>query len=303
MIPFELAEPTSLAAAIKLLDPDDESIRPIAGGTALMLMMKAGVFRPAKLVSLRRIERKHATVAADANGLTIGAMTTLSELERSADVQAHAPLITRTLLTLSNVRVRNVATVGGALAHGDPHMDLPPVLMALGATLTVAGPDGERSLPIEDLYSGYYETVLAKDELIASVQVPAQRGRHAAYMKVTTGSVDDWPALGIAVVIETAGDAIKSIRMVASAATEKATRLTSAETVLNGNRVDDRLVQRAAEAAVEEVEFISDVRGSIPYKRELMRVYVRRAIRAALAPTLPSPASGEGTRESESGSH
>ena len=282
MIPFELAEPTSLAAAIKLLDPDDETIRPIAGGTALMLMMKAGVFRPAKLVSLRKIERKHATVAADANGLTIGAMTTLSELERSADVQAHAPLITRTLLTLSNVRVRNVATVGGALAHGDPHMDLPPVLMALGATLTVAGPDGERSLPVEDLYSGYYETVLAKDELIASVQVPAQRGKHAAYMKVTTGSVDDWPALGIAVVIEAADNAINSIRIVASAATEKATRLTSAEAVLNGSRADDRLVQRAADTAVEEVEFVSDVRGSIPYKRELMRVYVQRAIRAAL---------------------
>src|SRR6185312_6633421 len=118
-------------------------------------------------------------------------------LEHSADVAQHAPLITRTLLTLSNVRVRNVATVGGAMAHGDPHMDLPPVLMALGATLTIAGPAGERSLPVEELFSGYYETVLAKNELIASVQVPAQHGKRAAYMKVTTGSVDDWPALGV----------------------------------------------------------------------------------------------------------
>ena len=163
MIPFELAEPTSLAAAIKLLDPDDETVRPIAGGTALMLMMKAGVFRPAKLVSLRKIESRYATITVDADGLNIGAMTTLSDLERSADVRQHAPLITRTLLTLSNVRVRNVATVGGALAHGDPHMDLPPVLMALGASLTVAGPSGERSLPVEELFSGYYETVLAKE--------------------------------------------------------------------------------------------------------------------------------------------
>ena len=197
-------------------------------------------------------------------------------------MRKHAPLITRTLLTLSNVRVRNVATVGGAMAHGDPHMDLPPVLMALGASLTVAGPDGERSLPVEELFSGYYETVLAKNELIASVQVPAQRGKHAAYMKVTTGSVDDWPALGIAVVIEGDADAIKSARIVASAATEKATRLKSAEAVLNGNRIDDKLVQRAADAAVEEAEFVSDVRGSVPYKRELMRVYVQRAVRAAL---------------------
>src|SRR5262249_35540632 len=205
MRPFELAEPTSLSEAIQLLDRDDETIRPIAGGTALMLMMKAGVYRPAKLVSLRKIERKYATIAAAADGLTIGAMTTLTDLERSADVQKHAPLITRTLLTLSNVRVRNVATVGGAIAHGDPHMDLPPVLMALGASITIASPHGERRLLVEDLYSGYYETVLSKNDLIAFVQIPAQAGKHAAYIKVTTGSVDDWPALGVAVVIE--GDA------------------------------------------------------------------------------------------------
>src|SRR3954466_15380735 len=192
MIPFDLAEPTSLAAAIKLLNPDDPTIRPIAGGTALMLMMKAGVFNPDKLVSLRKIESKYSAISADASGLHIGAMTTLSALEHSDDVKKHTPVITRTLLTLSNVRVRNVATVGGALAHGDPHMDLPPVLMALGATMTVVGPDGERSLPVEDLFTGYYETVLALNELIAFVHVPVQKGKQAAYMKVTTGAVDDW---------------------------------------------------------------------------------------------------------------
>jgi aerobic carbon-monoxide dehydrogenase medium subunit len=282
MRPFELAEPTSLSEAIKLLDPDDDAIRPIAGGTALMLMMKAGVYRPAKLVSLRKIERKYATIAAAAGGLTIGAMTTLSDLERSADLQNHAPVITRTLLTLSNVRVRNVATVGGAIAHGDPHMDLPPVLMALGASLTVASPHGERRLLVEDLYSGYYETVLAKNDLIASVQVPAQGGKHAAYMKVTTGSVDDWPALGVAVVIEGDANAAKSARIVASAATEKAVRLRLAEEILSGDRMDDRLIRRAADAAAEEAQFVADVRGSVPYKRELMRVYVQRAVRAAL---------------------
>jgi carbon-monoxide dehydrogenase medium subunit len=281
MIPFELAEPTSLAAALRLLDPDDETVRPIAGGTALMLMMKAGVFRPAKLVSLRKIEGLYTTITAGADGLTIGAMTTLGALERSADVRKHAPLITRTCLTLSNVRVRNVATVGGAMAHGDPHMDLPPVLMALGASATIASPNGERSLPVEELYSGYYETVLTKNELIASVHVPAQRSGHAAYMKVTTGSADDWPALGVAVVLEKDGDAIKSARIVASAATEKATRLKTAEAALSGQRMDGKSLQRAADAAVAEAEFVADVRGSVPYKRELMQVYVRRSVQAA----------------------
>ena len=282
MTPFELAEPTSLAAAVQLLDPDDETVRPIAGGTALMLMMKAGVFRPTKLVSLRKIEPRYATIAADANGLTIGAMTSLSDLEHSTDIGGHVPLVSQTLLTLSNVRVRNIATVGGALAHGDPHMDLPPVLMALGASVTVAGPKGEHSLPVEDLFTGYYETVLAKNELIASVRIPMQHNKHAAYLKVTTGSADDWPALGVAVVIEGNRDAVTSTRIVASAATEKAMRLKSAEAVLNGKGIEDAIVRQAADAAVVEAEFVADVRGSIPYKRELMRVYVRRAICAAL---------------------
>jgi len=282
MIPFDLAEPTSLAAAIKLLNPDDPTIRPIAGGTALMLMMKAGVFNPEKLVSLRKIESKYSSVSATDDGLRIGAMTPLGVLERSADVKKLTPLISRTLMTLSNVRVRNVATVGGALAHGDPHMDLPPVLMALGATMTVIGPKGERNLAVEDLFSGYYETVLEKNELIAEVHVPAQRSKKGAYMKVTTGSADDWPALGVAAVIESDGKAIKSALIVASAATVKATRLKNAEAMLNGKTIDDKLLAEAGEAAVKESEFIADVRGSVPYKRELMKVYVRRAIRAAL---------------------
>src|ERR1700759_2928822 len=191
MIPFDLAEPTSLSEAIKLLNPDDPTIRPIAGGTALMLMMKAGVYNPEKLISLRKIESKYSSISAGADGLRIGAMTTLGMLERSAGVRKHTPIISRTLMTLSNIRVRNVATVGGALAHGDPHMDLPPVLMALGAWLTIVGPEGERSIPVGDLFTGYYETVLALNELIAFVHVPAQITRQAAYMKVTTGAVDD----------------------------------------------------------------------------------------------------------------
>ncbi len=283
MISFELAEPTSLASAISLLDPDDPTVRPIAGGTALMLMMKAGVFHPEKLVSLRKIERKYSDIRADANELVIGAMTTLSALERSLEVKKLAPIITRTLLTLSNVRVRNVATVGGALAHADPHMDLPPVLMALNATVTVIGPTGQRELAVADLFAGYYETSLEKNELISEVHVPAQGTRKGVYLKVTTGSVDDWPALGVVAVVEIDGKSIKSASIVASAATEKATRLNSVEEVLTDSNVTDDLFRRAGDAAIAEVELISDVRGSAAYKRELLRVYVRRALTAALS--------------------
>jgi len=290
MIPFELLEPASLHEAISLLDPDDPTVRPIAGGTALMLMMKAGVFRPARLVSLRKLGNPFSQIAVGADGhVTIGAMTPLAMVERSPEVAQAAPVIPRAMRRLSNIRVRNVATVGGNLAHGDPHMDLPPILISLGAEITVTGPQAngktsERTIAVEDLFAGYYETVLAKNELITALRIPPQGKSRAAYMKVTTGSAEDWPALGVAVKLEAEGSVVKSARVVVSAATEKATRLTATEQVLTGATIDDKALARAGDAAADEVECISDVRGSAPYKRELVRVYVGRAVREALNP-------------------
>ena len=138
---FELVEPSSLGEAMGLLDPDDPAVRPIAGGTALMLMMKSGFYRPRRLVSLRALGPALTIIDATREGvLDIGAMVRLSQIERSAVVRQAAPVLADMLLTHSNVRVRNVATVGGNLAHGDPHMDLPPVLIALGASVRVVGP-------------------------------------------------------------------------------------------------------------------------------------------------------------------
>jgi carbon-monoxide dehydrogenase medium subunit len=128
---FELVEPSSLGEAMGLLDPDDPAVRPIAGGTALMLMMKSGFYRPRRLVSLRALGPALTIIAATPEGgLDIGAMVRLSQIERSAVMREAAPVLADMLLTHSNVRVRNVATIGGNLAHGDPHMDLPPVLIA-----------------------------------------------------------------------------------------------------------------------------------------------------------------------------
>ncbi|HEY2229889.1 MAG TPA: xanthine dehydrogenase family protein subunit M [Xanthobacteraceae bacterium] len=284
MIPFDLAEPATLAEAICLLDPDDAAVRPIAGGTALMLMMKTGVFRPARLVSLRAI-KELSTIAPQPDGaLRIGAMTPLSVLERSAAMRAHAPVVIQTLRTLSNVRVRNVATVGGHLAHADPHMDLPPVLIALGAHLVAAGPAGERTIAVEDLFAGYFETVLRRDELITAVVVPGQGGRRAAYLKCTTRAVHDWPALGVAVSLAPDGAAPRAARIVISAATEKPVRLPAAEAAL-ADGGGEAALRRAGDAAADQAETISDGQGSAAYKRQLVRVYVRRALSAALGRT------------------
>jgi carbon-monoxide dehydrogenase medium subunit len=282
MTPFELLEPRSLREAAGLLDGAES--RPVAGGTAVMLMMKMGVLRPARLVSLRAVEQRYSGIAAGPDGgLRIGALATLSALERSNAVKSHAPVITRALKTLSNVRVRNVATVGGHLAHADPHLDLPPVLIALGASVTIVNPAGERTVPLDQLYAGYLETTLARNELIAEVTVPAPAGRRAAYLKCTTRSADDWPALGVAVVLDADDGVVRGARIVISAATDTPTRMTKTEAVLRGARVDAATLARAGEAAATEAGVIGDSHGSAAYKKELVRVYVARAIRAALA--------------------
>jgi carbon-monoxide dehydrogenase medium subunit len=145
----------------------------------------------------------------------------------------------------------------------------------------VHGKKGERTIPVADLFAGYYETVLAKDELIASVTIPAQEARRAVYLKVTTRAAHDWPALGVAVSVAADGNAVKDAAIVVSAATERPIRLAGAEAAAKG-AADDAGFRRAGDAASEEAELTSDAQGSAAYKKELLRIYVARALRAAL---------------------
>jgi carbon-monoxide dehydrogenase medium subunit len=278
--PFELAEPRSLAEAIALLDPDDTAVRPMSGGTAIMLMMKAGVLRPTRLVSLARLELAGIEIGPGGE-LRIGALTRLSDIERSPIVRRGWPVIAKTLRTLSNVRVRNVARLGGHLAHGDPHTDLPPLLSALGARAAIAGADGERVVPVQSLYAGYLETTLKRNELITAVEIPPVAGC-AAYMKCTTRSADDWPALGVAVAFNLKNGLMNEMRVVISAATDRPIRMVAAEAVLNGKPAEDRILKEAGEAAAAEADIESDLHGSASYKKQLIRVYVKRAVHEAI---------------------
>jgi carbon-monoxide dehydrogenase medium subunit len=284
MAPFELLEPRSLRKAAALLDIDAPAARPIGGGTALMLMMKMGVLRPDRLVSLRAVEKRYARIGAQAGGgLRIGALATLAALERAPAVRREAPVLQAALKTLANVRVRNVATLGGHLAHADPHLDLPPLLIALDASVVTIASDGEgRTMPLAELYRGYLETTLRRGELIAEVRVPRQSPRRAAYVKCTTRSADDWPAIGIAVALETDASAIRSARIVVSAATDMPTRLPRAEDALRGAAPSDEVLRRAGDIAAEDAPVVGDAHGSAAYKRQLLRVHLGRAVRQAL---------------------
>lgn len=281
-MPFDLVEPPSLREALAQLDPDDPAVRPLAGGTALMLLMKSGFFRPKRLVSLRAAGERLTSIRTAADGtLRVGAMVRLGALERAAEIRRGFPVVARTLRTLSNVRVRNVATLGGHLGHADPHSDLPPVLIALDAQLVLAGPNGERSMPVDGFATGLYETVCKGNELIVEAVIPAFGRKRAAYVKCTTRSADDWPALGIAVAWDARGGTVGSPRIVLGAATERPTRLKAAEGVISGHALDDARLKHAGEAAAAEANVIGDGRGSVAYKKQLVKVHVMRALREA----------------------
>ena len=281
---FELKVPGTLRAAVELLDADDPTVRVISGGTALMLMMKSDVFRPTRLVSLSGIEKEFSSMDVLPDGsFRIGAMTTLAQLEKADDLAAFAPVIRQTMRILSTPRVRNVATVGGALAHGDPHMDLPPVLVALGAEIVALGRDGERRIPVEELHTGYYETVLHGDELIKEVVIPPQQGRRAVYLKCTTRAMKDWPALGVALSVDMTGDTARDARLVIGAVSERPLRVPEAEAVINGSSLSPEIIREASAAVADTIETIPDELGSAAYKTHLARVYVERALNAAVS--------------------
>jgi len=282
MTPFEFLLPYSLEEALSLLDPEDPGVRPVSGGTAVMLMMKAGVLRPTRLVSLQKIGAGHAAIRVNANGeLALGGLARLGEIERHPAVRECWPLLADALRGVANARVRAVATVGGALCHADPHLDTPPVLAALGAHVVIAGPRDRRVVAAEDLCVGYYETVVGRDELVIEVLVPAQVGP-GAYLKMTTRAAHDWPALGLAVVLKMNGQQVEQASVFVGAATDRPTRLTGAQSVLQQRGLEPVGVQAAAEAALDEVTLSADAHGSAEYKRQLLKVGLPRAVQSAL---------------------
>ena len=278
MLPFELLKPTSFDEAIQLLSLDPDNAKPIAGGTALMLMMKNQIFTPTQVISLRNITDS-SYIKAEPNGeLKIGALSKLSDLENSDLVEKYAPVICHAMIKLSNVRVRNSATIGGALSHGDPHMDLPPILSCLAANVHTISPSGRRTIPVENLYIGYYETCLESHELIDEVTLPANISPYSSYIKCTTRSADDWPALGVAVNLTVKANHVESSRIFMGSIADTPTRLIELEKRLSGKELTSDLLTSVADLVSEEIDPVSDHLGSADYKRALAKVYVKRAL-------------------------
>ena len=293
MIPaaFEYHAPTSLGEATALLARLGEDAKVLSGGQSLIPLMKLRLASPPHVVDINGIPGLAGIREAD-GVLRIGALTRESDLEASDLVRTRYPLLHETTKVIADPIVRNLATVGGNLAHGDPANDHPATMLALGAEVVAAGPRGERRIPIAAFFTGPFATALDPGEILVEIRIPVPAARSGgAYVKMerkvgdfATAAVAAQLTLSAAGTCEQVGIGLTNVGLTPIKATQ-------AENALKGKRPDDAVIAQAARLAAEAAQPAEDLRGSVEYKRDLVRVLTARALRRAV-----QRAGGQGTR-------
>jgi len=284
MTPFEYRTPKSLKEVHANLKEFGSDAKLVAGGTALIIMMKQRLVRPSCLISLRSVRGLNG-IELQNGGLRIGGLATHRQLETSPLIRRRLPMLADTYHHVATLRVRNMATVGGGLAHADPNQDPPPSLIALGATLKATSANGSRVIPMDEFFKDYYETVLNPDELITEVMVPKlPPNSGAAYIKFLPRTADDYATVSAAAVLtlDKSNKTIADVRIALGSVGVTPIRATAAEAVLRGQPLKTDAFAEAGEKAKEAVDPISDFRGSAGYKKDMAAVFVRRALEKAL---------------------
>ena len=284
MTPFEYRTPKSLKEVHANLKEFGSDAKLVAGGTALIIMMKQRLVRPSCLISLRSVRGLNG-IELQNGGLRIGGLATHRQLETSPLIRRRLPVLAETYHHVATLRVRNMATVGGGLAHADPNQDPPPSLIALGATLKATSANGSRVIPMDEFFKDYYETVLNPDELITEVMVPKlPPNSGAAYIKFLPRTADDYATVSAAAVLtlDKSNKTVADVRIALGSVGVTPIRATAAEAVLRGQPLKAEAFAEAGEKAKEAVDPISDFRGSAGYKKDMAAVFVRRALEQAL---------------------
>jgi aerobic carbon-monoxide dehydrogenase medium subunit len=283
---FVLHTPRSLEEAAATLARYEGEARPIAGGTALTLMIRQGLIAPPAVVRLDRVPNL-AAIAVEDGSLRLGALATLRAVAESPLVRQHLPVLAGACALVGNVRVRNAATIGGNLCEADYASDPPGVLVALDARVRVVGQGGARELAVADLIQDFYETSLAPDEVVAEVHVPLPvAGTRGAYLKYVTRSSEDRPCVGATGLLrlDEAG-AIADLRVAVGAVAGQPLRLAAVEAQARGQQPTDDLFAALGKQYAAAVEPVGDARGSAAYRQRMVGVFVRRALREALSGT------------------
>jgi carbon-monoxide dehydrogenase medium subunit len=276
----ELVEPTTVEEACSALSSDPEGARLIAGGTAVVVMLQQGLIAPSRIVSMDRL-RELEGISATAGGLRIGARETLTDVARSSELRASAPALAGACGHVGNVRVRNAATLGGNVAEADYASDPPTVLACLGATCTVQASSGRRSLPVRDLITDFYTTTLERDEIITEVVVPAREpGERSIYLRYLSRSSEDRPCVGVAARARfDPGGSVDALDVAVGAVAGTPRMHPDVTQTALGQRLDDRVIDEVADGFADVVDPLDDVRGSSWYRRKVIAVLVRRALR------------------------
>jgi carbon-monoxide dehydrogenase medium subunit len=280
---FDYRAPRTLEEALAILREQGDDARVIAGGTALVTMMRQRLVRPSCLVSLRDV-RGLGRIEATNGAVRLGAMVTHRQAEISPLVRERLPVLSETFHRVATIRIRHMATLGGALAHADPNQDPPVTLMALGARVEIRGTGGSRELLLDEFFRDYYETALATGELVTGVIVPIlPAASGAAFLKFLPRTADDYATVAVAatVTLEPDGERCREARIALGAVGVTPLRGRAAEALLPGERLSERLLHAVGEAAKGEVDPLSDHRGSAAYKREMTAVMVGRALTQA----------------------
>ncbi len=261
--------------------PDDAKL--IAGGTALVLWMRLGLLKPEVVISLEKIPDFNYVRYDEKNGLRIAAGARHREIELSPAVRSHYPLLHETFRKVAQPRIRNMGTIGGNLCQGDPMTDPGASLIALDAELTLTSSQGRRTLPVESFFQDYYQTDLKPGEILTEIHVPPPARKLGwAHIKFTPRSEEDFATVGVALTMRGQGDLCEDIRLALNSVAPTIVRAKRAENVLRGKKATDTLLQEMGEIAATEVDPMDDNRGSAEYKREMVKVLVRRAAKEAL---------------------
>lgn len=283
MIPphFHYQAPTTVAQAIQLLEARGADAKLLAGGHSLLPMMKLRFAEPAHLIDLNRIDELRGI--REQNGvICIGAMTTENELIASELLREKCPLIPEAAALIADPQVRNLGTIGGDIAHGDPGNDHPAVMMALDASFVLQGPNGERVLPADGFYLGTYYTQMEANEILTEIRVPVMppnSGWSYSKLKRKTG---DFATAAAAVNLQVKGKVCGKVRIALTNVAPTAIRAKEVESLLAGKEIDEALIQKAAQLAMRVCDPAEDLRGDREYKTHMAGEMVRRALRRAL---------------------
>jgi carbon-monoxide dehydrogenase medium subunit len=280
MIPqsFEYFRPQSVSEAIALLQEHGDGAKILSGGQSLIPMMKIRLARPECIIDINRLADLH-YVKEEAGFLKIGGLTREADLETSSLIRSKYLIILDTAASIADPQVRNMATVGGNLAHGDPANDHPATMLALEAEIVAIGQHGERTIPIKDFFLSVFTTALEHSEILTEIRIPIPpSGSGGAYFKLER-KVGDFATVGVAAQVTVDGAGVcrrVGIGLTNVGATPiKATR---AEGFLVGKTMDKQQIGQAAQLAAEEAQPSSDLRGPAEYKVSMVRELTKRAL-------------------------